>query len=361
MNSPTDTTVLINNYVKHLCKTLHNLNSYESNNPFFNNQNSKSFLLDNLFLFYLSIHGKKNRYTIEIKELYERTTNNLYHYTTYESLEKIISNKSLKLNNILEMNDTEEGKAIERYLNNKHESRKNEYRLPLIQKINEQKIAGIKQELPKCNSGIFSFSFSVLNDDASQWDRYGIPKGNRSNPPSGVCLEISSSQLKSIVNRIKANNKHIQYIDIVPVLYTNYSSDNIVLTNIYDRIYAQSNIENMLSILKGLRHDDKLTQRIAMNSAYIKHYSFKYERELRLIAIIDNAITECTSFGSLLLNMAYGNTDFKLSDLITSITIGPGASAYRPKIEKLLEENNINVDFKKYIKESDCPLRYSTN
>lgn len=362
MNSPTDTTNIINKYIDHLCGTLHNLNNYESDNSFLNIQNketSKSFLLDNLFLFYLYIQGKTNKYTTEIKELYECTTSNLYHYTTYESLEKIISNKSLKLNNILEMNDTEEGKAIEKHLSNKHESRKKEYKLPLIRKINEQKIAGIKQDLPKYNSGIFSFSFSVLNDDASQWDRYGIPKGNRTNPPSGVCLEISSTQLKGIINKIKANTQHIQYIDIVPVLYTNYGSDNVFLTNINDKIFLQSNLEIMLSILNGQQHDDKLTQRIAMNSAYIKHCSFRYERELRLIAIIDNAITECTSFGSLLLNIAYGDDNCKLSDLITSITIGPGASAYRPKIEKLLKENNINVDFKKYIKESDCPLRYS--
>lgn len=142
-------------------------------------------------------------------------------------------------------------------------------------------------------------------------------------------------------------------------MYTNYGSDNVFLTNINDKIFLQSNLEIMLSILNGQQHDDKLTQRIAMNSAYIKHCSFRYERELRLIAIIDNAITECTSFGSLLLNIAYGDDNCKLSDLITSITIGPGASAYRPKIEKLLKENNINVDFKKYIKESDCPLRYS--
>ena len=113
MNSPTDTTNIINKYIDHLCGTLHNLNNYESDNSFLNIQNketSKSFLLDNLFLFYLYIQGKTNKYTTEIEELYECTTSNLYHYTTYESLEKIISNKSLKLNNILEMNDTEEGK-----------------------------------------------------------------------------------------------------------------------------------------------------------------------------------------------------------------------------------------------------------
>lgn len=362
MNSPTDITNLFNDYIKHLCKNLHNMHKYKSDNSFLNiyhEETCKNFLLDNLFLFNISIQNSKNTYKKEIKELYDQTTRKLYHYTTYESLEKIISGKSLKLNNIAEMNDSQEGKAIENYLTSKIESLNSEHRLPLIRKINEQKIQNIKQDLPRYNSGIFSFSFSVLNDDASQWERYGISKGNKNSSPCGVCIEISYSQLKSIINGIKACNKHIQYLDITPVMYVNdYDLDNIFLKNIYDNIHIQSNIENIISIIKGLPYEDKLTQRIAWSSAHIKHCSFRHERELRLIAIIDNAITECTSFGSLLLNIAHKDQHFKLSDLITSITIGPEASAYRPKIEKLLEDNNFEGDYiKNRIKESNCPLR----
>jgi hypothetical protein len=72
-----------------------------------------SFFLDNLFLLE---HFCSNDSAFDadqrrlIKNLYSEL--NLYHYTTYGSLKKIIEGKSLKLNHISKLNDDQEGKIL---------------------------------------------------------------------------------------------------------------------------------------------------------------------------------------------------------------------------------------------------------
>ena len=171
-------------YIEHLCKVFNKLENFKSTNDFINQQNQitiNAFFLDHLFWFDKITLDKTNRYHDKICKKHDSVTEKLYHYTSFESLEKIIAGNSLKLNNLRNMNDSMEGEALLEYLKNR----------PLKhQKLKEwlqQSLEYIPQYIPR----IFSFSFSTLKDDASQWERYSTSKNTKTSTPYGVCIEFS--------------------------------------------------------------------------------------------------------------------------------------------------------------------------
>lgn len=90
-------------YLDHLCKSLSMMMNYSPKNAFINALNQSTytnFFMDNLFLFHHIAFRHNNEYSPRIKILYNTLSNSLYHYTTVSSLNKIISDKSLLLNNL---------------------------------------------------------------------------------------------------------------------------------------------------------------------------------------------------------------------------------------------------------------------
>lgn len=340
-------------YIKHLCNCFSELKKYSSSHNFINEQNQKTsidFFLDNLFLFHKAILDNDNKYHKEVEKFYNTLTGKLYHYTNYPALEKIIQGKSLKLNNLSNMNDSKEGLALSEYLKERYPDN------------TEQSIWLNKtlEYVHEYNSKIFSFSFSFLKDDAPQWDRYGVIKNNGSKEPCGVCLEIDKQKLEGYLAEQKSC---FDMLEIAPVLYVPHNDKSNTFLEMIFVIALASTKKRLTNTKIPNTNDDNvkkiLAKYISRFSTDIKHDSFKNEREIRLIASLNsNSQTrQCYTYGSILLSLASGEPDFKLSDIITSITIGPGASAYRTKIETLLKDNNFEVDIKDYIKESNCPLR----
>lgn len=338
-------------YIEFLCKYFNQLKSYNipTSQNFIKEQHKKTytdFFLDNLFLFHKATLDKNN---IEIINFYNSLTSKLYHYTNFVSLEKIIAGKSLKLNTLSNMNDDKEGLALCEYLQNRY-------------KDNPQLNEWLKKTIelvPEYNSKIFSFSFSFLKDDAPQWERYGGIKNISSKEPCGVCLEIDKQKFEEY---LKEQESCFDMLDITPVLYVPHNGkDNTFLEMAFVTALASMKSKHPNVTIPSL-NDDNIKQALAKEISYfsadIKHDSFKNEREMRLIASLNDKTPECYTYGSIFLNLASKEPNIKLSDIITSITISRRAyKTYKPKVMDLLKAHNINVNFDEYIKESNCPLR----
>lgn len=335
-------------YIQHLSEVFIKLNKYNSPNDFINKhkeQTSNNFLLDNLFWFDKVKLDDDNKYKIEISEVYNSVTDKLYHYTSFETLEKIITGSSLKLNNLTNMNDSKEGRAFIEYFQkiNLKNPRQNIYF--------QEAIKLVPQYIPK----IFSFSFSALNDDAAQWARYSTSQNTKTKTPYGVCIEFSKEKLLNLISQIPS----LSISEITPVLYVpDYKIDNIFLQIVYAfAITAFKNDTGSADISKP-KIREKLAEYLSFYSADIKHDSFKSERELRLIISLKN-IPECITCGSIFLSLLQNNKTV-LPDLIRSITAGPCPEDYKEEytetIKNLLKRNKLD-DMSERVRESNCPLR----
>jgi hypothetical protein len=361
-----------NDYLEQLCDTLGMMMDYNAKNDFVNTLNKSAcdnFFMDNLFLFHQIAFHSNSKHSHEIKILYNTISNNLFHYTTFSSLEKIITNKSLLLKNLPNLNDTLEGRALIEYITN----RSNNQKCTLA----KRSMINLTKQLTEYNSKVFSFSFTTLNDDASQWERYGVPKTKDDNSQKekisdkekatdsscGVSIEFSAEKISQFIGR---NAKQSKFIRLHPVLYiADYKTTNYWLERFYTYATAKNSCDNIIQLHNSLyqgsptnnNHDNCLIKLYSDYSSYIKHSSFKSEREIRLLLDLNDTTFEFINTKYMDKNYVLleftDNCDFKLSDLITSITIGPEASDYKSKIEKLLKDNNFKVDIKK----SDCPLR----
>lgn len=347
-------------FQKHLCEGLSNLKNYTSQINFLNEQNKNivnDFFYSNLFLLYLCTYNKDISQEIResINHIWEDIK--LYHYTDSPSLEKIISTETLKLNNILKMNDSDEGQALVKNISKLFEDDKN------LAKINNwmQKITNIQKN-------IYSFSFTTLKDDASQWDRYGRPKklppyGIEHKPseieknPCGICLEIS---MKNLLKFVEKNKKDFDLAELTPILYLqNYNTDNTYLKFIKSIICIRIKKENSNEVAKY----------VAYYSSNIKHESFKKEYEVRLLLSlknednktnIPNYIKQTSNDNEhhIILNLAENLPNFSFSDLFSSITFGPGTSKEAERnVEDLLSKYNLTSLLSDDSKHSKCTLR----
>ena len=269
-----------------------------------------SFFLDNLFLLKhfcsndRAFNADQRRL---IKKLYSEL--NLYHYTTYRSLKKIIEGKSLKLNHISNLNDDQEGKIL----------------------------ANIK---PKCKSEFdklynetYSFSFTTCKDDAPQWDRYSRSKlhGNRE-IDCGVCIQIPMPKLIEFVEKIRDK---VRFVDLVPILYSQGGDMNEVY------------IDSLIKCREKLKRQDDLThdELLIVYSCATKNETFKTESEIRLLLLTGNTpseyVTPVENESENYVLLKFGEY---FSELLSSIIIDSGASDHVSEtIRKLLTDNGLNV------------------
>jgi len=287
----------------------------------------------------------------------------LYHYTDSKSLEDIINGGSLKLNCILNMNDSSEGQALIEFI------LKNVFTMD--KPINATDIPALNYFVDKTHSiqhSIFSFSFTTLKDDASQWARYGKPKIRQipkdrepteiEKNPCGVCLEVPMKNLLELVEKIKDD---FDVAEMTPILYLpNNDTDNTFLK------FVKSIVE--LRLQKEKSHE--FAKYVTHYSSDIKHESFQKEYEVRfLLALkiqagmigyvpkwVDHYYTE--KGGHILLNLAKKIQNFIFTDLFSSITFGPGTSAEAEKcVEDLLRNHGLMSLLHDDSKHSKCTLR----
>lgn len=366
---------IVTSFFSSMDQLLEDLNKEECSNltdPFFKIWASKSkhdFILNNLFLFYLCLLRKN--VSSEIKEKIETLFKDikLYHYTTYETLEKIITGKSLKLSSITDMNDKKECEALCEFYKQKYQESKTEgikkmesdgverQKIEDFIKEKDDKIKNFEKLYSYYTSKIFSFSFSALKDDAAQWERYGVKKDlNATKEPCGICIEIPMSSLMDLVNKlIEQNNpqqqKNFDLVVIKPILYVpNYDKENSMLDIVskFAYLYNDHKEEKKKDLIKEM----------CQWSATIKHESFKKEYEIRLLVALNLPDTVKVN-GSILLNLEQPCYDF--GNLFSSIILGPEVSRdMKDKVKKLLEDNHININDNN-ISYSNCPLHFFQN
>lgn len=271
----------------------------------------------------------------------------LYHYTDFKAFDGIIRCAELRLNNILNMNDTAEMRlfmhgmcktVLERF----DEEGNND----LHKKIEAYFIDELKKEF---NYSAYAACFSEHRDDAAQWERYG-------NFGQGVCIGFHEELLERMVGGA---------ISLREVYYQEDMREHQLVNQIYEIFRDEKDFDKGLPALKA-----------AMNEAWIqsaafKHPSFSSEKEVRLVvspSITNDFLVEpkyhayvdrIKKYYPLDLNKMCGKLNMHLSDLIGEIIIGPTSPQSLPILEDFIDDCGLNV-LKERTHLSSCPLRKPT-
>lgn len=352
----------------HLCEELSRLKKYTSSINFLKEQNEKvvnDFFYSNLFMLYQSTFNLNVSQKIREDIKYMWNNIKLFHYTDSPSLEKIITGKSLKLNSILKMNDSGEGQAlIINILQQLTDMFSKDKSINMDDVFTGLSFANKVSDLQTI---IYSFSFTTLKDDASQWARYGKPKEcptpkdheptEIEKNPCGICIEVSMKNLLKLVETI---NDDFDLAEISPIWYMpNNNTDNTFLKFIKSIIILRLKKENSSELAKYITH----------YSSDIKHESFKKEYEVRLLLSLINKgnIAYKPNYVDLISNdkdlyiifkLAEKIQNFRFTDLFSSITFGPGTSAEAERcVEDLLSKHNLTSLLQDDSKHSKCTLR----
>lgn len=267
----------------------------------------------------------------------------IWHYTDFKALDGILVKGELRLCNTKGMNDKKEilgfVMGIEDALAHKFPDDAEQ-----IHRIFREQIK--KRE----NENIYGSSFSLLRNDAAQWERYGY--GGQ-----GVSIGFDRDLLKTISEPYLL--EEVSYEKD----YRNY--DFMGLTN-------QSEEEIGKEILNG-DTENFFGKLWACSGAY-KDYSFKSEQEIRLITppiapdslnpqnkiygdfyydVMSEKIREYLVFP---LYHRCGQFGIDFEELVTDIIIGPKSPQ-----SKVILQNYLRVNGRKRLADavrvSDCPLR----
>lgn len=261
----------------------------------------------------------------------------LYHYTSIPAMQGILENKELWLGNTAIMNDKKEGKdfienlhsAVLDYLSNDKEKDICE---SIFGNINKRLVA----EYP------FVTCFSMLGDNAAQWERYA-------DNAKGVCISFNSRMLRRLFFYQEA------IVDRVFYLY------NIKKHELYNELVSYFDKKDF-----NKDFENKISNYIIVNTFFRKHSSFCTEEEIRLLSWKSDIkfskvdyITYNDRIKKVLkvsLKDLCDYEDITFEDLFSNIVIAPRSL----QTEYELKEYILSLNMKKLadnISVSKCPLR----
>jgi hypothetical protein len=245
----------------------------------------------------------------------------LYHYTTQAAALQILRTGTLRLSNILHLNDGKEFwwlfERIEDYLIN---CENNGQKIP--QGINDTILQFFKK---KQNISICIACFSLKSDDAAQWDRYS-DNGN------GVVIGFDESIFEPN-----------EYCELQKVIYDKAEQ----IKNI-DQIIKQLE-EN----LKGIIFNPaSVIDPLARIASYAKNPTFDSEQEIRIIEF-GVAYTSYDFFSRSGKLIPYMTKDIDIKK-IKELILGPRSHESHFSLELLLSQLNLDP---KIISKSDSSLR----
>lgn len=261
----------------------------------------------------------------------------IYHYTSINTLIGILQNRELWMGNTANMNDKKE---VKYYF---EEMQKN-----ILKDIPDDRVSFCNSFFAEIfmqieNNYQFAICFSNKQNDAAQWERYA-------DNAKGICIEFNTKLLFRLFDNCGVL-KHKIYYD-----------RNLSETLNYQRIHFY--------ILNGyFKNDwakcDMISQLIAI--AYLhKHRSFDSEKEIRFVTVdgIENGFKEDFKLinGQIrkikIVNIEslcqINNIEFE--DLIDGIIIGPRSNQNMLELKEYLRSLNYNKLAGK-VTLSDCPLR----
>ena len=273
----------------------------------------------------------------------------LYHYTDFNALNGIVGNAELRLNNILNMNDTAEMRLFVNAL-------RDNVLVDLKSAGLDRNFTLAKEFFKKEFAEEFHYSayaacFSEYRDDAAQWERYA--KGGQ-----GVCIVFHKNILEQIVEDAGS-------VSLKKVYYRDTVEGHELIGKLTE---AMSDIKAFEAPQDKLH---KLMQDAWISSAAFKHPSFTSENEVRLIYTPFSAEEAAVKpkyhiawdrikkYYPLDLTELCGRFGIHLVDLVDEIIIGPGS----PQSLHILQDYLIDSGLKSLaarVSLSNCPLRKPT-
>lgn len=184
----------------------------------------------------------------------------LYHYTDFNALNGIVGNAELRLNNILNMNDTSEMRL---FVNGLRDNVLVDLKTQGLDKQFKLAKDFFKKELAEeFHYSAYAACFSEYRDDAAQWERYA--KGGQ-----GVCIAFHKFILEKLVDdEPSVSLKKVYYRDSVEG---------------HDLIEKFAEAMSDLKAFEGKQeHLHKLMKDAWTSSAAFKHPSFTSENEVDL-------------------------------------------------------------------------------
>ena len=269
----------------------------------------------------------------------------LYHYTDFQALDGILRCAQLRVNNVLNMNDSAEMRHFMNRLCAAAVDRlRREGRGARAKELQDLFREEVRQEY-----SAFAACFSFHRDDAAQWERYG-------NRGRGVCIAFRREYLQ----RIATGGLSLQ-----AVFYRNDLADHPMVDVFCGLARGQA----------ALSMDDPEVKRVFQDawacSVSFKHPSFSTEYEMRLVVSpfeMENFdVKPCyhvtreriKKYYPLDLRTMCADIGIGLEDLVSEIIIGPDSTQSVAIFQDYLRDNGLNglVD---RVSLSDCPLRSVT-
>lgn len=264
----------------------------------------------------------------------------LYHYTSFETLKKIVENRTWRFSNINGTNDLSEHLNLYViYMLNQpglFDFIPQNIRKEVIRNINNQNNYDFK--------GYFIACFSSEEDDLGQWRvKYG-------DFGRGVCIGIDPKFFTDKEYILNTDN-----LGWTKIEYNTNSQRNVVanILNEYEKPDPVWNMDNAMDLAARLR-DRALT---------IKHPAFHIEQEYRLIAgNVESNFPEAEFISEY---MTENYVDYDLNSrfekykqpLFESILIGKDSKVTEKQIQRLFEHNGLAAP-NMNINKSDIPYRF---
>jgi hypothetical protein len=232
----------------------------------------------------------------------------LYHYTSINTLEKILENKTLRFTNIDNLNDSSEYKYGVNLLKLKVLQYEKEHNI--FPTINLEKF-----DYFMFSGKLYSASFTENGDDLNFWNSYYVDKNN------SVSIGFSKDKLtkcKFITNKCVYGDPYPK-MDDATYLWFKKLFDNVMLI-----------------------HKDKNYILITYQTAFIKQKCFESEREWRSISFPVGIISTFERHGK---KCKYFDKNIDLES-IEEIIIGPGGNQEENynKVYNLLKNKNLKVE-----------------
>ena len=261
----------------------------------------------------------------------------LYHYTSFPVLQGILDRGELWLCNVKVMNDRQE---MFHYMSLVENS--------VCEGLEPDKCGEVHRlfanQLDRLeNQPVYAASFSRLEDDAAQWERYA-------SHGQGISIKFNAHLLKKIAE----GRARLQ-----PVYYTRDAKASKHTALIRDYIMTGEVDRAAWGSIDGVFENCW-----AASSAY-KHISFKSEKEVRLVSLpfspryfLGEPQYEMEEWGLreyYILNLKR-NQEIPVERLIKEVMIGPRANVTADTVERYIR--SLNPEYEKIkVTQSDCPLR----
>ena len=287
----------------------------------------------------------------------------LYHYTSMDALYSMLKNKELWIGNTVSMNDSSE---IKEFYNN--------FKKCLIKELPNKK-SSIEKMFKDVNNQIkgkypFAMSFSPLEDDAAQWERYG-------DDARGVCIKFKTEelakQLAVLPFTIDKVNYGVQISDICKgdydMIYKYFSTNQIFspLTEktlkIEDDDFTQEALINLINFAARYKNKGFLSEneyRVFNYSQITSNDDIKkflyFENEAKQPVYIDYSCSGKLIKKFIIIRLGILNPKTTFNETIDKIIIGPRSQQSRTLLQEYVQYLGYST-FAKHISDSECTLR----